>query len=130
MKNFISFLLIFFLVVSCASTGNKSLDEATEEKIAQQIVEGETTKEQVRAMYGSPFSVDYTDEGLEIYKYERSKLKADWQMYIPYAAIFGAKMSGVKKQLVIMFDENSIVKRISMSESDTEHKSGIFNIGN
>ena len=25
-----------------------------------------TTKDQVRALYGSPFSVDYTDEGLEI----------------------------------------------------------------
>ena len=48
-------------------------------------------------------------------------------MYIPYALIFGSKMSGTKKELVIMFDENSVVKKISMSESDTEHKSGIFN---
>jgi len=129
MNKIIASLLIFILVVGCASTGNVSLDEATEDNVAQAIIEGETTKDEVRALYGSPFSVDYTDEGLEIYKYERSKLKADWQMYIPYALIFGSKMSGTKKELVIMFDENSVVKKISMSESDTEHKSCIFNIG-
>ena len=130
MNKTLSILLIFVFVIGCASTGNKSLDDVTENKVYTEVIEGQTSKKEILSMFGSPFSVNYTDEGLEIYKYERSKLRADWQMYVPYAILFGRKMSGVKKELVIMFDENSIVKKVSMSESDTEHKSGIFNIGN
>ena len=39
MNKVIASLLIFILVVGCASSGNVSLDEATEDNVAQAIIE-------------------------------------------------------------------------------------------
>ena len=35
-------------------------------------------------------------------------------------------MSGMRKKLVILFDENDVVKRSSMSESAVDTKTGLF----
>ena len=35
-------------------------------------------------------------------------------------------MSGTRKELVILFDENDVVKRSNMSESDVETKTGVW----
>jgi hypothetical protein len=78
-------------------------------------------------MFGSPAKTSFTDGGLEIWTYERSNLKADAVNYIPIVNFFGSSMSGVKKELVVLFDANNVVKRYSMSESPETVKTGIFN---
>ena len=39
-------------VISCASVGNDTLREETEENVAAKIKEGFTTKSQIKQMYG------------------------------------------------------------------------------
>ena len=78
-------------------------------------------------MFGSPMKTSFTDSGLEIWNYEFSKVSADAVSFIPVVNMFGASASGKKKELVVMFDQNHIVKRYSMSESDVTQKTGIFN---
>lgn len=121
---FLAGLMVF---AGCSSTGNESLREESEASIASKIVEGQSTKSEVRAAFGSPLITSFTDGGLEIWKFELSKMKADAVNYIPLVNLLGGTSSGTKKQLVILFDENDVVKKVSMSESPVKVKTGIFN---
>ena len=47
--------------------------------------------------------------------------------YIPIINLFGSSASGKKKELVVLFDPNNVVKHYSMSESAVSQKTGIFN---
>jgi len=71
------------LMSGCASVGNESLRNVSEQSVKQQIVEGKSTKADVRAMYGSPVKTSFTDSGLEIWNYEFSKVTADAVSFIP-----------------------------------------------
>lgn len=114
-------------VSGCMSMGNESLRRESEATIPQKLVEGRTTKADVRVMFGSPVTTSFTDAGLEIWKYELSKMSADAVTFVPIVNFFGSSMSGTKKELVILFDEKGILKRYSMSESPVSVKTGVFN---
>jgi outer membrane protein assembly factor BamE (lipoprotein component of BamABCDE complex) len=111
----------------CAGVGNDSLRSETEATVATKIVQGKTTKDQVREMFGSPMKTEFTDGGLEIWHYELTKLHADAVNFIPVVNLFGSIESGNKKELVVLFDTNNVVKRYSMSDSAVSQKTGIFN---
>lgn len=118
---------VLALFAGCASSGNESLRKESESSVAQKMKEGVTTKAEVRAHFGSPIKTTFTDGGLEIWTFELSKAHADAVNYIPIVGLFGGSASGVKKELVILFDTNGIVKRFSMSESPIKTKTGLFN---
>ena len=115
------------LLAGCASVGNETLRQETEASVQTKIVEGKTTKPEVRGMFGSPLKTSFTDGGLEIWTYEFSKVSADAVSYIPIVNLFGATASGTKKELVVLFDKAGVVQRFSMSESDVKQKTGVFN---
>lgn len=125
-KIWMAVALIGFLT-GCASVGNETLRTESENSMSKKIIEGKTTKSEVRTMFGSPFKTSFTDGGLEIWNYEFSKVSADAVSYIPIVGLFGGSASGKKKELVVMYDQQSVVKRYSMSESDVTQKTGIFN---
>ena len=117
---------MILLVTGCASIGNESLRKESESSVPQKIFEGKTSKDEIRSMFGSPISTSFTDSGLEIWKYELSKMSADAVSYIPVVNLFGTSSSGTKKELTILFDEKGIVKRYSMSESPIQVKTGLY----
>jgi len=119
--------LIFLLVHGCASVGNQQLAKENEKTVASKITEGVSTKADVRAKFGSPLKTSFTDSGLEIWTYELTDVSADAVSYIPLVNWFGHSASGTQKELVVLFKENGTVKRYSMSVSDVQKKSGIFN---
>ena len=123
----IAVVLVSVALAGCASVGNENLRAETESSVSQKIVEGKTTKSEVRAMFGSPLKTSFTDSGLEIWNYEFSKVTVDAVSFVPVVNMFGSSASGKKKELVVMFDQKNVVKRYSMSESDVSQKSGIFN---
>ncbi|MCD2519522.1 hypothetical protein LQ564_24770 [Massilia sp. G4R7] len=116
-----------FVLTGCASVGSESLRKETEMSVSQKIVQGKTTKSEVRAMFGSPAKTSFTDGGLEIWNYDFTNVSADAISYVPIVNMFGASASGKKKELVVMYDDNNIVKRFSMSEADVHQKTGLFN---
>ena len=120
-------LVIAVFASGCASVGNESLRKESEASVSKKIVEGKTTKAEVRAMFGSPTRTSFTDGGLEIWNFDFTNVSADAISYIPVVNWFGATASGKKKELVVMFDQASVVKRFSMSESDITNKTGVFN---
>lgn len=119
--------LIGLILAGCAGTGNERLRAESETTVAAKIIEGKTTKSEVREMFGSPGETSFTDSGLEIWNYEFAKLSADAVSFIPIVNWFGTSASGTKKELVVLFDENDMVRRYSMSESDVTQRTGIFN---
>lgn len=115
------------LATGCASVGNESLRKESEASVGQKIVQGKTTKNEIRGMFGSPTKTTFTDGGLEIWNYDFSNVSADAISYVPIVNLFGASASGKKKELVVMYDQADVVKRFSMSESDVTQKTGLFN---
>ena len=126
--------LIFFLVflTGCATTGNESLKGMSEEDVAAIITVGETTKDQVQAIFGSPFQTSFTDGGALIWTFQyddTSALTAETVGSVLLTmGIAGTKSRGVRSQLVVMFNEDDIVQRYNMSNSDIE--SGTILFGN
>ena len=127
MKNTILLFTLIIFVAGCASTGNQTLKEETESSVATKIINNITTQAEIKAMYGSPYETTFTDGGMEIWKYRLDDLKADAINYVPLVNLFGSSFSGTRKELVILFNDDGTVKRNSMSESDVQNKSGLFN---
>ncbi|CAB3802317.1 hypothetical protein [Pararobbsia alpina] len=126
MKKIAVFAMVLVLA-GCAGVGNESLRSESEATVSTKIVEGKTTKDQVKELFGSPTKTEFTDGGLEIWRYEFSKVSADAVDFIPIVNLFGSSASGKKKELVVMFDSSNVVKRYSMSVSDVSQKTGLFN---
>jgi hypothetical protein len=119
--------LVSVLILSgCASSGNQSLKEETEFTVSAKVVEGQTTAAEIKAMFGSPYETTYTDSGSLIWKFRLDDLKSDAINYIPIVNWFGSSVSGTRKELVVLFDENDVVKRSNMSESAVKTKTGIL----
>ncbi|MCH1446387.1 MAG: hypothetical protein L7V32_08870 [Luminiphilus sp.] len=126
MKKTIAIVFAALFVVSCASTGNQTLKTESEVSISSKVQEGVTTAPEIKAMFGSPYETTYTDGGLMIWKYRLDDMRSDAVNYIPIVNWFGSSASGTRKELVVLFDDNDVVKRMNMSESDVKTKTGIF----
>jgi hypothetical protein len=123
----VGIMAVAFFTVGCASTGNETLRKESESTVSMKMTEGKTTKAEVKSMFGSPLKTSFTDGGAEIWNYEFSNVSLDAISYVPVVSMFGGTSSGKKKDLVILFDNEGIVKRYSMSESDVKTKTGLFN---
>ena len=123
----VSIIFITAFAAGCASVGNEQLRNETEKSIEGKIVEGTTTKAQIRSTFGSPLKTSFTDGGLEVATYELTNVSAVAISYVPIVNLFGASASGKKKELVVLFDKKGVVQRYSMSESEVKQKTGLFN---
>lgn len=69
MKNKIALVfLLSFSLIGCATSGNQALKSETETSVSTKIIEGKSTKLDVKAYFGSPDNVSFTDGGKEIRK--------------------------------------------------------------
>src|ERR1700742_3304173 len=100
MKRFSAVAIVALAITlsGCAGTGNDSLRSESETTVSTKIVEGQTSKEQIRQMFGSPMKTEFTDGGLEIWRYEFTKLHGDAVNFIPVVNLFGSSSSGQKKE--------------------------------
>ncbi|MEQ6887238.1 hypothetical protein ABE957_00920 [Halomonas sp. CS7] len=118
--------LSLLLLAGCASSGNQSLRDQDEATVSRVITEGVTTQTQVRDTFGSPMETSFTDGGMEIWEYSLSEVSADAINFVPVINLFGSSASGQKKELTILFNEEDVVRRYSMTSSDVSHKTGLF----
>jgi outer membrane protein assembly factor BamE (lipoprotein component of BamABCDE complex) len=110
----------------CASAGNKVLKNEDAKSVAAKIEKGKTTKADVRRMFGDPMTTSYTDSGNEIWKYEFTKTHSKVVNFIPVVNLFKSGAEGKKKELVVFFDQNGVVKNYSMSTSDVDLDTSLF----
>lgn len=119
-------LLLAFVISGCASDGNETLRHETETSVQGKIVEGKTTKVEIKSMFGSPIRTTFTDGGLEMWTYEFSKISMDAVTLISVFVPVGTSASGTRKELVILFDTDNVTKRFVMSESAVKETTGLF----
>jgi hypothetical protein len=129
MKKNIFILTTLLVLASCmtGSGGNQTLKNESESTVTAKLINNVTTQSEVKAMFGSPYETTYTDGGLEIWKYRLDDMRADAINYVPIVNWFGSSFSGTRKELVLLFNGDGTLKRNSMSESDVQNKSGMFN---
>lgn len=125
MKKLLMVMVVSAVLAGCASSGNQSLKKESEASVKTKIVEGVTTKADVKKMFGSASKTSFTDGGKEIWTYELADVSMDAVSYIPVVNWFGSSSSGTKKELVVMYDGDK-VQRYSMSESSVSTKTGVF----
>lgn len=132
MKKIILLVLCISLtaISGCANSGNKSVKNVSQEQAERTIVAGETSKQDIQRIFGAPIETDYTDGGLLIWKYrydDTSALNLETVASVYFTlGLAGTKSKGTRNELVVLFDENDIVKRFNMSNSPIEIGTGIF----
>jgi outer membrane protein assembly factor BamE (lipoprotein component of BamABCDE complex) len=119
---------LFLCVIAlggCATSGVNSLKNETNDSISEKIEIGATTKQEVFAMLGSPSDTSFTDSGLEVIKYEHTRLTPRARNFIPYN-IFSQVSDGKKKELVILFSNADVVSKFVLNEVALGERWGVF----
>jgi len=129
-KNIIAILFLSVLVTNCASVGNESLVGQKPEQVNSAIVKGKTTMSEVKGIYGDPFETSFTATGTLIYKYrydDTSAMNAKTVASVLFTyGLAGSKMEGTRLELVVLFDENNVVKNYNFSTSEIDGGTGVF----
>jgi hypothetical protein len=129
-KNIIAILFLSVLVTNCASGGNQSLVGQEPTQVESKIVKGKTTQSEVIAMYGDPMETSFTAAGTMIYNYrydDASGLNAKTAASVLFTwGLAGYKMEGTRLELVVLFDEDNVVKNYNFSTSEVDGGTGLF----
>jgi outer membrane protein assembly factor BamE (lipoprotein component of BamABCDE complex) len=114
------------LLGGCASSGNESIADASQETVRAQLVKGRTTQAQVRELFGDPMKTSYTDSGNESWEYEFSRMHSKPTNFIPYVNIVYSGAEGDKKSLVIFFNRSKVVQQYTISSSKVDISRGLI----
>lgn len=118
--------LICTTLMACASGGNMALKDETKESVAQKLTVG-MTQDEVKAIYGEPSNVTFTDSGSEVYTYMFTRARAKATSFIPiYGALAGGS-NATQNTLTILFGEDNRLKKHTFSSSEQEMNTGVLN---
>jgi hypothetical protein len=102
----ISCISVLTIATACASSGNTSIEKESSTTVDAKIIDGATTKEEMKKLYGDPDNVDYRDKTTEVWKYSFSK-----SHYAPFAMkAFQSVAKGEKKTLTVLFEGDVVQK--------------------
>lgn len=115
--------VVAILGSSCWSTGSRQLMNETPASVDTRIVDGKTTKEDVRACFGDPKKIDFSQADKEVWRYEFV-----FEQIAPQNLVnpLFQKTTGTKKELVILFEDNGVVKKHTFSDSPFETRTGLL----
>ena len=123
MMNRASALLLFLilaLTVGCASVG-RPIDQAAADK----IVKGQTTREQVGMMLGSPDRITKLGNGDTMYSYSYTRASAKPATFIPIVGAFAGGTNMQHQMVMVTFGPDDIVKNYMSSQGGTESGTGL-----
>ncbi|MDG1138702.1 MAG: hypothetical protein P8N49_04205 [Opitutales bacterium] len=122
------FTTLFFL--GCANQGSTVLKKLNEADVNKNITVGKTTRNEIRAMFGSPLETKYTDSGLEIWRYHFEDTTglnpANIASQTLTLGLAGSRRTGTEKELVILYNDDYTVKRFNMSEAPVQTGTGLL----
>ena len=114
-------LLVLLFLVGCASVGNE-MNMAD----MNSIEKGKTTRQELIEMFGAPYSVGLNEDGNPTAIWVYSEARNTPQNFVPVVGLFAGRMETRTQQLVVIFDENDVVKSFTFNESDSPIKTGIL----
>jgi hypothetical protein len=101
-----------FVLAGCASTGNGAVKTLTQERAAQAIVIGKSTKADIGAAFGAASITNFTN-GYELWLYQVGYAKVVDSL--PYVNLV-VNSADNKRELSILFDRNGVVKKYQLRE--------------
>jgi hypothetical protein len=123
-------MLAALSVGACASAGNDVLRTQDAKAVDQNIIDGKTTRSEVESMYGAPTSTSFANTQNEIWIYRWSRATSRPENFIPYVGLLVASNDVQKKELVILFNEQNIVVRHSMRETNETVRRNLLSSSN
>jgi len=114
------------ILAGCASQGVQQLKDETPATVSSKITKGKSTKNDVRAAFGDPTETSFTDSGNELWRYRYTHSTAKGINFVPVVNLLTSGADVDKKELVVFFDAEGVVKNYSMQSSKEETKNGIL----
>jgi hypothetical protein len=111
-------LLAALSLGACDSTGNDVLRTQDARAVDRVIHDGKTTRSQVEGMYGAPTETSFANSQNEIWTYRWSRSTAHPENFIPLVGGLVASKDVQTKELVILFNEQNVVVRHSMRDTN------------
>ncbi|MBV8875934.1 MAG: outer membrane protein assembly factor BamE [Metakosakonia sp.] len=125
MKKLAVTLLLAVSLTACVNTGNQTLKSESQESIKSKLVKGKTTKEDVQANFGTPYSRSTLDSGEEVWSYVMHNSQMNATSFIPVVGLFTGGSDNQSKTLQISFNGN-VVNKWSFSSGSNDIKTGII----
>jgi outer membrane protein assembly factor BamE (lipoprotein component of BamABCDE complex) len=122
------FLLATVLIVAlsgCAQVGDPRLREQTIETVAARVTRGQTTRDQIQEIYGTPYRITNLASGRLVYSYVYSQSAATPESFIPVVGRFVAGSNTDTTVLTIFFNTNGIVDDYNMNRSLSQVRPGV-----
>jgi len=125
LKHSLTIIFLSFAVSACSTTGSMELKQVNPIDVANSLKAGVTTKAQIIKTMGSPSSVDITQNGLEILRYEYKRSVPMLRNFTPTILFsFGSDVEA--KQLVILLNKDKTVKETVANEAMLQRTFGIL----
>ncbi|MEH4626305.1 outer membrane protein assembly factor BamE [Phytobacter diazotrophicus] len=121
----LSLLTVSLMLTGCVSSGNQALKTETQESVKAKLIKGKTTKEDVQANFGAPYSRATQDDGNEVWSYVMHNSQMNATSFIPVVGLFTGGSDNQSKTLQITF-KNNTVDKWSFSSGDNAVKTGII----
>ena len=130
-KKFISYISLFMVAViisGCGSSGNTKFSRAmsSNQYLDQLLIDGKTTQAQVRQALGDPIKVDFDYHHTEKWYYKHTRKVSKVTNFVPLINNLYSGTDNRTRKLIILFDENKIVKRHTITDSKGEDTMGVF----
>ena len=122
-------ILVIFLalfIANCAKKTNENLKKNTDQEISQMVVEGKTTKKEVKEIFGDPNEIKFDKKtGIEKWTYSHTETSMNPLNYIPVTKILIGQDGKARTFIVefkgdVVFTDNAITK-------DERIKKGLLN---
>lgn len=97
-------------MVGCATTTGRPFDA----RAAETLVDGKTTRDQVRQALGEPETVEDRGDGTTMWIYSFSQSKASFKDYVPFA---GGDNHPTRQMLAVVFDHRGVLESHTASQS-------------
>ncbi|GAC1376248.1 MAG: hypothetical protein NVS3B3_15280 [Aquirhabdus sp.] len=110
---------VLCLVTGCVVPSNQEAKSGTQQTIQNKIVEGTTTKDQVRTALGEAASVSFSSDD-EVWTYSYTQPSSRLQNFVPIANFFTKGSYLSPQQLIVKFDKKGIVSKYTI-HSDVLH---------
>lgn len=116
-------------LAGCASRGNEVLKAQDTSTVNLSIIDGQTTRDEVQRIYGSPAQTSFLSEKNEVWTYRWERATAQGQNFIPIVGAFVRGFDVRKKELVVIFNERNVVARHTMTDNNDAIKTGLIDPG-
>ena len=117
----ICLIILSALLIGCATMGTK-----IDENKLTQIKEGVTTKKEVIALLGPPFTVSLTSEGKTLMTYSYTKATAKGSSFIPIVGLFAGGSNVYMQTVQVLIGKDEKVEKYISNNSKDSVNTGLF----